>query len=112
MSGTLTAPRDEAALANYAAPFRVRGGRVMFVELDATQDERLRRNSSELRLREKPSKLGDERSAALLRDLDNTHRLNTRGELDARSDWLKIENTTTPAVVAASRIVTHFGLAP
>lgn len=35
-------PTDAAAVESYAAPFRARGGRVVFVELEADQDERLR----------------------------------------------------------------------
>ena len=40
---------DAAAVEEYASIFRARSGRVVFVELEATQAERLRRNETELR---------------------------------------------------------------
>lgn len=47
-------PADAAAVESYVAPFHARGGRVVFVELEATQEERLRRNETAFRLAEKP----------------------------------------------------------
>ena len=47
---------DAAAVERYGAPFRAHGGRVVFVELETTQEERLRRNETEFRLAEKPFK--------------------------------------------------------
>lgn len=47
---------DADAVESYVAPFRARGGRVVFVELEATQAERLRRNETPFRLAEKPFK--------------------------------------------------------
>ena len=45
---------SELALERYAHPFRQRGGRVLFVELQADQAERLLRNESATRLAKKP----------------------------------------------------------
>ncbi len=36
-------PEDQAFVDEYARPFRERGARVLFVELEATQAERLKR---------------------------------------------------------------------
>src|SRR5437763_7313904 len=49
-------PREDAAVEAWSAMFRARGGRVVFAELEATQEERLRRNETEFRLAEKPFK--------------------------------------------------------
>ena len=61
---------DAAAVEEYAAPFRARGGRVLFLELEATQEERLRRNATPFRLAEKPTKRDLEQSRANLLELD------------------------------------------
>ena len=57
-------PTEEEAVERWAEIFRSRGGRVVFVELEATGEERLRRNETELRLREKPFKRDVARSRA------------------------------------------------
>jgi hypothetical protein len=49
-------PEDEAGVQGYAAPFYRAGGRVVFVELEATQAERRRRNETPFRLAQKPLK--------------------------------------------------------
>ena len=49
-------PEDQVFVDEYARPFRERGARVLFVELEATQAERLKRNECVSRLAEKPSK--------------------------------------------------------
>ena len=49
-------PRDAAAVERSAEIFRRHGGRVMFAELEASREVRLRRNETEFRLAEKPSK--------------------------------------------------------
>jgi hypothetical protein len=38
-------PEEQAVIDEYAKPFRERGARVLFVELEATQAERLKRNA-------------------------------------------------------------------
>ena len=50
------APSDEQALQAYARPFHDRGGRVLYVELEASQSERLQRNVHADRLAAKPTK--------------------------------------------------------
>jgi hypothetical protein len=103
-------PEDHDAVQKYAAPFVARGGAVRFVELQASQEERLRRNDGEFRLAEKPSKRNREASARNLLALDAEYRLNTSGEFDHRSDYLRLDNTDVPPAEAAERIIEHFGL--
>ncbi len=101
---------DAAAVEGYAGPFRARGSRVVFVELETTQAERLRRNETEFRLAEKPFKRDLAQSRQQLLDTDERYRLNSRGEFDGRSDYLRIDNTTLEASSVADQVIVHFAL--
>lgn len=103
-------PGDLATLAEYAKPFRRRGGRVLYAELEASQRERLRRCEGALRLAEKPSRRDLEASQRALLDLDRKHRLNSAGEFDGRDDYLRIDNTNLSAEQAAVQVINRFGL--
>ena len=103
-------PRDAAAVEGYAAPFRQRGGRVVFAELEASQAERLRRNATEFRLAEKPSKRDVEASQRRLMAEDERYQLNSRGAHDGRPDYFRLDTTDLTAAIAAESIITHFGL--
>jgi hypothetical protein len=101
---------DHEAVRRYAAPFTARGSQVSYVELEATQEERLRRNQSDFRLAEKPTKRDLAASRRNLLELDAGYRLNTKGEFDDRLDYLRINNTDITAADAAAQIIAHFGL--
>ncbi|PZS19907.1 MAG: hypothetical protein DLM57_03045 [Pseudonocardiales bacterium] len=103
-------PADQEALEQHAQPFRTRGGRVLYVELEASQQERLRRNQCTSRLAAKPSKRDLEASQRHLLDLDAKYRLNSGGQFDAREDYLRIETTHTPPGQAAMQVIDHFAL--
>lgn len=104
-------PRDVAAVESWAEIFRARGGRVVFAELGATQEERLRRNETELRLAEKPFKRDVAASRRQLLETDARYRLDSGGSFDHRDDWMRIETTRLEADEVAERIVRRFGLA-
>lgn len=104
-------PRDEAAVREYAEIFESRGGRAYYVELQATQDERLRRNETELRLAEKPFKRDLEKSRQQLLDLDARYQLNSQGRFAGRPDYLHIDNTNLVPADVADRVIRAFGLA-
>jgi hypothetical protein len=103
-------PEDEAFLDEYATPFRERGGRVLFVELEATQAERLKRNECGSRLAEKPSKRDLEASRRRLLANDARYQLNSGGKFDQRPDYLRIDNTLLSPGEVAERVISHFGL--
>jgi hypothetical protein len=103
-------PSDHASVARLADIFAARGGRVRYVELEATQQERLRRNETEFRLAEKPSKRDVAVSRQRLLEHDSIYRLNSAGEFDGRADWLRIDNTDLPPETVAERIIQHFAL--
>lgn len=90
--------------------FRERGGRVLFLELETSQDERLRRNEGASRLAEKPSKRDLESSRAGLLALDAKWRMNSGGAFDGRADWLRVDNTHLSPGDVAERVVEHFHL--
>lgn len=102
---------DATAVEEYASHFRTRGGRVVFVELEASEEERLRRNESAFRLAEKPFKRDIEASRRQLLELDAKYQLNSRGVYDERPDYLRIDNTHVSARDVAQRVIERFGLA-
>jgi len=103
-------PEDEAFVEDYARPFRERGARVLFVELEASLDERLRRNECVSRLAEKPSKRDVEASRRGLLEIDAQYQLNSGGKFDDRPDYLRIDNTLLAPGEVAERVIEHFGL--
>ena len=103
-------PRDAAAVEAWSAIFREREGRVVFAELEATQQERLRRNETEFRLAEKPFKRDLAASRARLLADDEGYQLNSRGVFDERADWFRLDTTTLSADETADRIVARFAL--
>jgi hypothetical protein len=102
---------DEAIVDAYTTIFRSRGGRVVYVELETTQAERLRRNETEFRLAAKPFKRDLETSRRQLLELDDKYQLNSRGRLAGSLDYLHIDNTSLSAADVAERIIETFGLA-
>jgi hypothetical protein len=103
-------PADQAAVDEYATPFRKRGARVLFAELEADQAERLTRNECASRLAEKPSKRDLEASRRRLLEDDARYQLNSEGKFDDRRDYLRINNTLLMPGEVANRIIEHFNL--
>ncbi len=103
-------PADQAVVDEYAMPFRARGARVLFVELEAPQAERLKRNECVSRLAEKPSKLDLEASRRRLLEADAGYQLNSGGKFDERQDYLRINNTLLTPGEVADRVIEHFDL--
>ena len=103
-------PAEDGAVEGYTSIFRMRGGRVVYVELECDQAERLRRNETELRLAEKPSKRDLEQSRKQLLELDEKYQLNSRGRFDGRADYLRLDNARLSAAVVADRIIEVFAL--
>jgi hypothetical protein len=101
---------ESATLEELAAIFTGHGGRVVYVELEATQAERLRRNETEFRLAQKPSKRDVAASRRRLLENDAAYQLNSAGRFDGRPDYLRLENTSLPAAEAAERIIARFSL--
>ena len=103
-------PGEAEAVEQFAAPFRARGGRVLFLELTADQAIRLERNTGATRLAEKPSKRDLAWSADHVREMDDRYRLNSIDEFAGRDDHLLIDNTWLSPDEVAKAAIEHFGL--
>lgn len=103
-------PEDQAVIDQCALPFRKRGARVLFVELEATQAERLKRNECASRLAEKPSARDLEASRRRLLDLDARYQLNSGGKFDENPGYLRVDNTLLTPGEVAERVIEHFCL--
>jgi len=104
----LNDPADKAGIDEYTAIFRQHGGEIYFVELEAEQAERLRRNSTEFRLAHKPSKRNIARSQHNLLDADERYKMNSTNDFFYQENYLKINNTSVSAAEAAEMIVDAF----
>jgi hypothetical protein len=103
-------PGEAEAVEHFAAPFRARGGRVLFLELTADQATRLERNTGATRLAEKPSKRDLSWSSANLRELDAKYRLTSTDDFAGRDDHLLIDNTSLSPDEVAMAAIERFGL--
>lgn len=99
---------DRKYIDDACAIFREKGGEIYFVELEADLQERLRRNESEFRLAEKPSKRKLESSRQHLLDTEKEHKLNSTGDFFYPDNYVKIDNTNLPAADAAQKIIDVF----
>ena len=95
---------DRQEIDDYASLYAQQGGQTYFVELQAEQAVRLERNTTPLRLREKPSKLDLEWSARDLLDRDARFQMNSQGDFFYPDRHLKIVNDEMSPEEAARRI--------
>jgi hypothetical protein len=103
-------PRDKAIVDRLARIFTDRGASVSYAELTATQEERLRRNETPLRLAEKYPKRDLARSRALLLEHDARHRLNSDGDFFYPDQHIKIDNTHLAPGRVAEQIIAAFAI--
>jgi hypothetical protein len=90
--------------------FLSKGARVHFVELYAPLEERLRRNRTEARLREKPSKRDLEASERRLLAREHDRTLNTVAPFFHPESHLRIDNTRLSPAQVATMIIERFHL--
>ena len=83
------------------------GGRNYYVELVASQDERVRRNDLPDRRAAKPQTVT--LTAEVLREIESGHRLNSYGDFPL-GPYLRVDTETCTAREAAQRIADEFGL--
>ena len=100
-------PLDRAHTECYSAPFLRRGGRVLFVELEASLETRLERNRSEHRQLHKVSKRDAEFAERLLHK-GESHRCNSNGDFPYPYPHLKIVNDALSPQEVAIRVCAHF----
>jgi len=95
-------PGDAAAIQRCAEIFAAYGRSTYYVELEASQEERERRNATDLRLAHKPSKRDLTASHDQLVKFGYKHKANSTTEMADFHDYLRIDNTNkSPEEVAA-----------
>lgn len=102
-------PSDKAYVAAIRDIFEAKGGRVVYPELWADLDTRVRRNATQTRLDAKSSKRDVDASREHLIDVDHRYRLSSDGDFPFEPH-LFIDNTNLSEREAAVLITTHFGL--
>jgi hypothetical protein len=100
---------DKAFIDEVCTIFREKDGEVYLVELEAEQSERLRRNETEFRLSQKPSKRQVEESRRRLLEGDLKYKLNSTGDFFFEENYIKVNNTNMSAFDAARTIMNGFG---
>ena len=90
--------------------FKTNGGTIYLVELEATLEERLKRNRHPHRLEHKPTKRNIERSEKSLKTSLNKYRLNSeKGEIK-EENYIKINNSKLTADKVAKIIKEEFNI--
>ena len=77
---------------------------ILFVELETSLEERLRRNRTENRLKYKPLKRNFEVSEREILETDKTNQLNSQKQPSGLHHYLKIDNTNLSAEEVAKQI--------
>lgn len=90
--------------------YEEQGGKVHFVELEASNDTRIERNTTPNRLHYKHSKNNFEASEKELLLTDKNHVLNTVADEMKTRDHIKINNTNLSPAVVAQMIKDRFNL--
>ena len=101
---------DRAFVEKTIATFSRWGAEICFVELAATQAERLRRNETPLRMAEKRPQRNSAGSREFLLDADARYRMNSNGDFWYADRHLRIDNTSLEPAEVARQVVNHFGL--
>ena len=103
-------PKEEAYIDNLTDIFKKEGADICFVELYADLEERLRRNKTEFRLAEKPSKRDIPFTENMIITNDSKYKLNTtEGDLPNKAIF-KIDNTHLTPEQVAQHIKEHYQL--
>lgn len=90
--------------------FKNNGGECYFIELETTLEERIKRNKTENRLNNKPSKRNLEWSENDIIKSIEKHRLNSNPNEITFENYLRIDNTNISAEDTAKIIKEKFGL--
>lgn len=102
--------RDKAGVDEVVRIFADREASVHYVELAASQAERLRRNETSLRLAEKVPKRDLAESRRLLLEHDAQYRLNSQGDFFYPDQHIKIDNTDLAPSQVAEQIIAAFAI--
>ena len=106
----LDLPKEEAYIENMIDIFREKEADIYYVELEASLEERLKRNRHEHRLKHKSSKQDTVRSEKVLLAEHEKYQCNSANGTFKRPNYLKINNTNLDPETVANRIKDHFWL--
>lgn len=102
--------KDQDYLENLTKIFKDEGAEIYYVELEADIEERIRRNKTEHRLENKPSKRDIEWSENEVKKSNLEHRSNSEeGEIKEKN-YIRINNTDINAIDVATLIKKEFNL--
>lgn len=88
--------------------FKDKGAEVYYVELEADYNTRIKRNTTENRLLNKPSKRNIKKSEKLFKDIESRHRLNSYPGEIKKENYIKIDNTYIEPIEVAKTIKERF----
>jgi len=103
---------EKQYLDNMSQIFLTQNHQVYYVELEATLEERLRRNKCESRINAKPSKQNIQLSEQRLLNYEKKYVLNSNAAnpFHYSNNYLKIENSFLSALEVAQKITNHFDI--
>lgn len=102
--------KDKEYLESLVDIFKNKGSEVYYVELEANEDERIKRNKTEHRLKHKPTKRNIEWSESELIKSSKEHRVNSNEGEITEKNYIKINNTKLEPVDVALLIKEKFNL--
>jgi len=105
----LADPADKKYIDDVCFLFTERGAKVYFVELAASIEQRLERNTSAFRLEQKPPKRDIDRSRRMLLESAKNNKLNTDNDFFYSKNYIRIDNTNISAPEVAMQIESSFG---
>lgn len=88
--------------------FKLRGAQIYYIELAADYNLRLKRNKTENRILNKPSKRDIQQSELLFQKLESYYRLNSYDNEIQKENYIKIDNTNIEADAVAKIIRDKF----
>ena len=101
---------DEDYVDDIVAIFKAVNAKIIYVELEATLEERLRRNKTPNRLQHKASKRDVEHSEKVMMNEIKMYQMNTKAGAFNRPNYLKIDNTHLLTDEVADKIIQYFNL--
>lgn len=90
--------------------FKDKGAEVYYVELEADYSTRIKRNTTENRLLNKPSKRNIEKSEMLFKNIESRHRLNSYPSEIQKEYYIRVNNTSIEPIDVAKVIKEEFKL--
>ena len=101
-------PKDKEYVDGLTKIFRDKGAEIYFVELEASLKTRLKRNTTEFRLSQKPPKRDLQQSERLMCKHEKELKMNSNSDFYYRENYLKIVNDSVSAESAAMQIIDRF----